>query len=270
MKRIAVFGVCGNMGSAITGELLKEKDVEIIGGFDRVHTGKDIGLFLGGNASGSKIYDSLADIKELCPDLVIDFTNAEVSLMSIEWAISNSVDIIVGATGFKKEEINLIKEKANSSKSRVFIVPNFAIGAVLMMELSAIAAKYFESCEIIELHHNKKKDAPSGTALLTAEKINAVKEFTDVRLEDGEKETIEGSRGAFAEGVHIHSLRLKGLLAHQEVKFGTMGQTLTIRHDTLDRLSFYPGIILAVRAIDRLNNFTYGLDKIIEIKGGGK
>jgi len=176
----------------------------------------------------------------------------------------------VGATGFKKDELRLIEEKANSANSRVFIVPNFSIGAVLMMELSANAAKYFESCEIIELHHNKKKDAPSGTALLTAEKINSVKKFTGQRIGSEEKETIEGSRGAFAEGVHIHSLRLKGLLAHQEVIFGTTGQTLTIRHDTLDRLSFYPGVILAVRAIDRLNNFTYGLDKIIDIKGGGK
>ncbi len=270
MKRIAVFGICGNMGSAITGELLKEKDVEIAGGFDRVHTGEDIGLFLGGNASGSRIYGSLADIKGLSPDLVIDFTNAEASLISVDWALNNSVDIIVGATGFKKEEIDFIEEKANSSKSRVFIVPNFAIGAVLMMELAAIAAKYFESCEIVELHHNKKKDAPSGTALLTAQKIQAVKKFMDLRLQNGEKETVEGSRGAFSGGIHIHSLRLKGLLAHQEVIFGAMGQTLTIRHDTLDRLSFYPGVILAVRAIDRLNNFTYGLDKIIDIKGGGK
>ncbi|MBM3699862.1 MAG: 4-hydroxy-tetrahydrodipicolinate reductase [Actinobacteria bacterium] len=270
MKRIAILGICGNMGSAITGELLKEKDVEIIGGFDRVHTGQDIGLYLGINASGSRIYGSLADIKELNPDLAIDFTNAGISLKSIDWAIDNSIDIIVGTTGFKKDELKLIEEKANSAKSRVFIVPNFSIGAVLMMELSAIAAKYFESCEIIELHHNKKKDAPSGTALLTAEKIYSVKKFTGQRLGSEEKETIEGSRGAFAEGVHIHSLRLKGLLAHQEVIFGTTGQTLTIRHDTLDRLSFYPGVILAVRAIDSLDNFTYGLDKIIDIKGGGK
>jgi len=270
MKRIAVFGICGKMGSAITGELLKEDGIEIAGGFDRVNTGQDIGLLLGGNATGSKVYGSLENIKELGPDLVIDFTNAEVSSRSIDWALDNSTDIIVGATGFKKDELNLIEEKANSGKSRVFIVPNFSIGAVLMMEMAVIASKYFESCEIIELHHNKKKDAPSGTAMLTAEKISAVKKFTAQRLQSGEMETLEGSRGAFAEGVHVHSLRLKGLLAHQEVIFGTTGQILTIRHDTLDRFSFYPGVILAVRMIDRLGSFTYGLDKIIDIKGGGK
>ncbi|MBN1299157.1 MAG: 4-hydroxy-tetrahydrodipicolinate reductase [Actinobacteria bacterium] len=265
MRKIAVFGVCGRMGSAITKELLKEKDIEIVGGFDRINIGKDIGEFAGSAKIFSTVSDRYEDIKALNPDILLDFTNSELSFNTINWAVDNSTDIIVGSTGFTRDMLEKIENKAQNGKSRVFIVPNFSIGAVIMMELAAIAAKYFDSCEIIEFHHNKKKDAPSGTAALTAEKIKAVKTFSKERLYSGESETLEGSRGAFSDGVHIHSVRLNGFLAHQEVIMGTTGQTLTIRHDSIDRLTFYPGVILAIRKINTLSNFTYGLDKIIEI-----
>ena len=134
-----------------------------------------------------------------------------------------------------------------------------------MTKLSQIIAKYFDNCEIIELHHDKKKDAPSGTAIFTAEKIAQEKIFNNSRLEEGEVETLQGSRGSFTDGIHIHSIRLPGLLAHQNIIFGTKGQTLSIKHDSIDRSSFYPGLILAVRKIDNLSNYTYGLDKIIDL-----
>jgi len=267
MKRLAVFGICGKMGVSMTRELLKESCLEVAGGFDRINVGHDIGIITGGpEAIGKKVYGNYEDIKKLKPDLILDFTNAEISFKSICWAIENSIDIIVGSTGFKKDEIDQIENKANSGRSRVFLVPNFSIGAVIAAELSAIAAKYFEYCEIIELHHNKKKDSPSGTSILTAQKISKAVKFGKQRLYPGESETIRGSRGAFTEGVHIHSVRLPGLLAHQEVIFGAMGQTLSIRHDSIDRLTFYPGVILAIGKIGKLNNFTYGLDKILEIR----
>ena len=266
MKKLAVIGVCGKMGSSITAKLLEESDIEIIGGIDIVNVGYDIGEIINTGLTGRKIYKTFEDLKSLKPNLLLDFTNIESSKKAIEWALENSVDIIVGSTGFNKSDLNLIENKAIKSKSRVFIVPNFSIGAVIMAEISAIAAKYFESCEIIELHHDKKKDAPSGTSLLTAEKISSKLKTKKLRLNAGEKETLQGSRGAFVNGVHIHSIRLPGLLAHQEVLFGTVGQTLSIRHDSLDRNSFYPGVIMTIRSIDKLGNFTYGLDKIMKFE----
>ena len=134
-----------------------------------------------------------------------------------------------------------------------------------MIMLSSMAAKYFDNCEIIEMHHDKKKDAPSGTAVATSIAINERKKFNKSKLLKGENETLEGSRGAFYDGIHIHSVRLPGLLAHQSVIFGSKGQTLTIRHDSIDRSSFYPGLILAIRNLDKLPYFAYGLDKLIKI-----
>ena len=179
--------------------------------------------------------------------------------------MDEDIDIIVGTTGFKKDELVKIEEKANKSGSKVFIVPNFSIGAVLMIKISQMIAKYFDGCEIIELHHDKKKDAPSGTSIFTAQQISQTKKFNSARLKDGETETVSGSRGAFSDGIHIHSVRMPGFLAHQNVIFGTCGQTLSIKHDSIDRSSFYPGLLLAIRKIDKCLNYTYGLDKILDL-----
>lgn len=265
MKKIVMFGVCGRMGKTITRELLKEGKVRIVGGFDRCMVGIDIGEILGMEPIGSKVFEKYDEIAGLNPDLIVDFTGADIAFKTIDWAMENEIDIIVGTTGLKKDLIASIEKKALQGQSKVFIVPNFSIGAVVMIKLSAMASKYFDNCEIIELHHDKKKDAPSGTSILTSEKIAEIRKFNEYRLKDEEEETISGSRGAFNEGVHIHSIRLSGMLAHQEVIFGTTGQTLSLRHDSIDRLSFYPGVKLAIDKIEQLSNFTYGLDKIIEL-----
>jgi 4-hydroxy-tetrahydrodipicolinate reductase len=265
MKKIVIFGICGKMGTSIAREVLKEKDLELIGGFDKFNIGEDIGNVLGTVKLGKKIYDSYDEIKKLNPDLIIDFTNAEIVYETINWAIDNGIDIIVGTTGLSKEKISNIEIKVQVAKSKVFIVPNFTIGAVIMMKIGGKIAKYFDNCEIIELHHDKKKDAPSGTSIYTAEQISKSKVFNSSRLKEDEIETIKASRGALSDGVHIHSIRLPGFLAHQEVIFGTVGQTLTVRHDSIDRSSFYPGILLAIKKIDGLGSFTYGLDKIIDL-----
>jgi 4-hydroxy-tetrahydrodipicolinate reductase len=265
MKKIALFGICGNMGKSMLSELVLEEDIYIAAGFDKINIGTDIGILTGREISGIKVTDDYEEIKIANPDLIIDFTGPEILFKNILWAAENKIDIIVGATGLKREEIEIIKEKTKKSKSKVFIVPNFSIGAVLMVMLSSTVAKYFDNCEIIEMHHDKKKDAPSGTAIATAIAVNEKKEFNSSRLQPDEKETLEGSRGAFSDGVHIHSVRLPGLLAHQSVIFGSRGQTLTIKHDSIDRSSFYPGLIMAIRNLDKLPNFAYGLDSLIEI-----
>jgi len=265
MKRIAVFGICGRMGVSITGELLKEKDLELVGGFDKFNVGEDIGKIIGTAEVGKKIYATYDEIKKLNPELIIDFTGTDIVYQTINWAIDNGIDILVGTTGLQKEELASIKRKASGLKSKIFIVPNFSIGAVIMIKISGMLAKYFDNCEIIELHHDKKKDAPSGTSIFTAEQIYRSRIFNRDRLKKDESETLKAARGAFSDGIHIHSIRLPGVLAHQEVIFGTVGQTLTIKHDTIDRLSFYPGVILAIRSIDRLKPYTYGLDKIIDL-----
>lgn len=265
MKKIVIFGICGKMGTSISRELIKEEEIELVGGFDIENVGVDIGEFLVGKKTGYKIYNSYEDIKELSPDIIIDFTNANVASKTINWAIDNNINIIVGTTGLSREDLDSIKNKALKSNSKTLIAPNFSIGAVIMIKISKMISKYFDNCEIIELHHDKKKDAPSGTSILTAEQISLSNNFNKSRLKEGETETIEGCRGGFTGGVHIHSVRLPGLLAHQNVIFGVKGQTLSIKHDSLDRSSFYPGVILAIRNMDKLSNYTFGLDKLINI-----
>jgi len=265
MQRIAMFGISGRMGKTMAGELVKEEDVELIAGFDSVNTGMDLGQYLGTGKNGISITNSYEDILKQSPDIIIDFTIAEIARRSINWALDNDIDIIVGTTGLTDQDLSDIEKKANGSRAKVLIAPNFAIGAVIMMKISGMIAKYFDNCEIIELHHDKKKDAPSGTSIATAKGISRNIRFNSSRLKDGEEETIESSRGGFAEGIHIHSIRLPGFLAHQNVIFGALGQTLSIRHDSLDRSSFYPGVIYAVRNIKKLSNYTYGLDKLIDL-----
>jgi len=265
MKKIVMFGICGKMGMSISRELIKEKDVELVGGFDIKNIGMDIGEFLTGKKTGHKIFDSYEEIKELNPDIIIDFTSASAAIRTINWAIDNNINIIVGTTGLNDRDMASIEKKALRSNSKTLIAPNFSIGAVIMIKISKMISKYFDSCEIIEFHHDKKKDSPSGTSMLTAQQINLGKNFSRTRLEEGEKESVEGCRGGFFSGIHIHSVRMKGLLAHQKVIFGARGQTLSIKHDSLERSSFYPGIILAVRNLDRLSSYNFGLDELISI-----
>ncbi|MDD3520142.1 MAG: 4-hydroxy-tetrahydrodipicolinate reductase [Actinomycetota bacterium] len=265
MKNIALFGICGKMGKAMLGELVLEKEINIVAGFDKVSIGTDIGVLNGRDITGIKVTDSYDDVKEAEPNLIIDFTGPDSVFDNIKWAIGNNIDIIVGATGLKKNEIENLRKKSKEFKSKVFIVPNFSIGAVIMILLSKLSAKYFDNCEIIEMHHENKKDAPSGTSILTAESIAKTIKYNDSDINDGEIESIEGSRGAFVNGLHVHSVRLPGLLAHQSVIFGSKGQTLTIRHDSFDRSSFYPGLIMAIKNIDNLTNFTYGLESLIKL-----
>lgn len=265
MKKIVMFGICGKMGTSISRELIKEEEIKLVGGLDIKNAGADIGEFLIGEKTGYRIYDSRDDIKGLNPEIIIDFTSADVAYKNISWAIDNNINIIVGTTGLSKDDLSNIEKKALKARSKTLIVPNFSIGAVIMIKISKMISKYFDNCEIIELHHDKKNDAPSGTSIFSAEEIGKCRNFNESRLKEDENEIIESSRGGFVGGVHVHSVRLPGLLAHQNIIFGTKGQTLSIKHDSLDRSSFYPGIMLAINNLDKLQNYTFGLDKLIDI-----
>jgi 4-hydroxy-tetrahydrodipicolinate reductase len=196
-------------------------------------------------------------------DVLIDLTTPEVGMYHARTALKYNVRPVVGTTGFTKADLKELEQVCSEKELGCIIAPNFAIGAVLMMKFSQMAARYFADVEIIEMHHDQKLDAPSGTAVKTAEMIAAIREPKQQGHPD-EKETVKGSRGGNIEGMHIHSVRLPGLVAHQQVLFGSAGETLTIRHDSYNRNSFMSGVKIAVETVMNLNSFVYGLENILE------
>jgi 4-hydroxy-tetrahydrodipicolinate reductase len=195
-------------------------------------------------------------------EVAVDFTHVEAARANLAWCATHGVHAVVGTTGFVEDDYKDLVSRFTTSNC--FIAPNFAIGAVLMMRFAELAARYFDSVEIIELHHDQKVDAPSGTALLTAQRVAAAS--PDWTADPTQKVVVEGARGGTAAaGIHIHSVRLRGLVAHQEVLFGTAGQSLSIRHDSYDRTSFMPGVVLAVKAVGSRPGVTVGLDALIDV-----
>jgi len=194
----------------------------------------------------------------------VDFTHPGAVMDNLRWCAAHALNVVVGTSGFDQQRIAEARALATGSE-RILIVPNFSIGAVLMMRFAAQAARFFESAEVIELHHAAKADAPSGTALRTASLIAQERKNAGLgALPDATRQELAGARGATVDDVHVHSVRLGGLVAHQEVLFGGHGETLTIRHDSLDRASFMPGVLLAVRAITTLEpGVTVGLESLL-------
>ena len=198
-------------------------------------------------------------------EVVIDFTHPDAVMDNLEFLIGNGIHVVVGTTGFTDARIEQVRSwLAASPATGVLIAPNFAIGAVLSMHFAQKAAPYFESAEVIELHHPQKADAPSGTATRTAELIAQARKGLPPNP-DATSTGLPGARGADVDGIPVHSVRLTGLVAHQEVLFGTMGETLTIRHDSLDRTSFVPGVLLAVRQIAQRPGLTIGLEALLDL-----
>ena len=192
-------------------------------------------------------------------DVAIDFTVRQAAKKNRDWLAANGVHAVVGTTGFSRKDYDRLRKEFTTSNC--IVAPNFAIGAVLMMRFAEMAAPYFESAEVIELHHGAKVDAPSGTAILTAERMaKASDDWIDDPTTD---EVVDGARGGRAGPIPIHSVRLQGLIAHQEVMLGTMGQSLTIRHDSYDRSSFMPGVLLAVKKVADTDGLTVGLDNLL-------
>jgi 4-hydroxy-tetrahydrodipicolinate reductase len=209
--------------------------------------------------------DSLEQLMTNKVQVVVDFTTPDSVMKNLDFLISNEIHAVVGTTGFDQGRIDSINSQlAKHPKVGVLIAPNFAIGAVLMMEFAAKAARYFESAEIVEMHHPAKVDAPSGTAARTAELMTeARKESAMKPMPDATKQSLDGARGSKVGDIPIHSIRAQGLVAHQEVLFGGVGETLTIRHDSLDRAGFMPGVLLGIRSIVKNPGLTHGLDKFM-------
>jgi 4-hydroxy-tetrahydrodipicolinate reductase len=198
-------------------------------------------------------------------DVVVDFTHPAAVMGNLEWCVGHGLNTLVGTSGFDEPRLAQVREwLTRSPETRVLIVPNFSIGAVLMMRFAGQAARFFASAEVIELHHAGKADAPSGTAMATAARIAAVRDAAGLGSPpDATTSALDGARGAVRDGIHVHSVRLSGLVAHQEVLFGAAGETLTLRHDSYDRASFMPGVLLAVREIAKHPGLTVGIEHLL-------
>lgn len=261
MIKVLVSGALGRMGTEICKAVHDADGMELVGGVD---PSAAEGLKL--SVNGAPAYRELAAGLEACdPDVVIDFTRPDVAAENVKCILSHGVNCVLGTTGLSEEDLTALFEESATKDAALFHAPNFTTGAVLMMLMSEMAAKYFPDAEVIELHHDGKKDAPSGTAIRTARMIANGRDHAtgDAPGKETELEGFEGARGALVEGVPVHSVRTAGYVAHQEVIFGSLGQTLTIRHDSIDRTSYMPGIIMAVRAIVDMSGVTVGLEKLM-------
>ncbi|BBY43119.1 4-hydroxy-tetrahydrodipicolinate reductase [Mycolicibacterium celeriflavum] len=216
-------------------------------------------------AAGVDADDPLSRLVDAQTEVVIDFTHPEVVMDNLRFLVENGIHAVVGTTGFTDERLAQVRQWLDAKPgAAVLIAPNFAIGAVLSMHFAQQAARYFESVEVIELHHPHKADAPSGTAARTARLIAEARKDMPPNP-DATSTGLEGARGADVDGVPVHSVRLAGLVAHQEVLFGTQGETLTIRHDSLDRTSFVPGVLLAVRRVAERPGLTVGIEPLLDL-----
>ncbi|MDR3599660.1 MAG: 4-hydroxy-tetrahydrodipicolinate reductase [Desulfosporosinus sp.] len=267
MKKIRVFvaGASGKMGQEVIRSLLKQDDLLLVGASDIRHQGMDVGFVVGTPRVGVDITGPVDTeiLHELRVDVLVDFTNPQSVFKNLKTAIMAGVIPVVGTTGLDEAEIEEIRALVVKEHVGAFLAPNFAIGAILMMRFAREAAKYFPNVDIIELHHDQKLDAPSGTALKTAEVILEVREPM-VQGHPNEYEKIPGARGADIGGIHIHSIRLPGLIAHQEVLFGGLGQTLIIRHDAFTRETYMPGVMLGIRKASELTDLVIGLENFLD------
>jgi 4-hydroxy-tetrahydrodipicolinate reductase len=264
MIKVVVNGAAGKMGREMMKAIWDSGDAQVVGAVDPYAEGVDIGNLMGIDATGIIVQGNLkAVLTELKPDVMVDFTTPSTVYNNICTAFKANVRPVVGTTGITEEQLEAVKEMSEKSGTGCIIAPNFTIGALLLIKFAAEASKYFPNVEIIEMHHDGKIDAPSGTAIKTAEMIKKSRKEL-INKEIGKLEKIEGVRGGyFDDGLRIHSVRLPGMMAHQEVIFGGLGQTLTIRHDALSRDSYVPGLLLAINKVMELNRLVYGLENII-------
>lgn len=263
--KIAIAGPRGRMGREAVQLIKKTENYDLAAVIDRKNGGGFLSDFDGFSEFAQiPVYTDLSVcFQEMKPDVLIDLTTPEVGMEHTKTALEHGVRPVVGTTGFTKENLQELEELCHEKGLGCIIAPNFALGAVLMMKFSQMAGRYFKDVEIIELHHDQKLDAPSGTAVKTAEMIADVRENKE-QGHPNEKESITGARGANFDGMHIHSVRLPGLIAHQQVMFGSEGQTLTIRHDSYNRASFMSGVKLAVDTVLKIDTLVYGLENIME------
>ncbi len=257
MIRVGVVGATGRMGREVCRAVAADPDLTLVAAVSRSEPGRSLADAIGldGEAGEVVLADRLEVLAEAGADVLVDFTAPGFAADHVAWGIEHRIHVVVGTTGFE------IDDAWREAPVGVVVAPNFAIGAVLLMRFAEQAARHLPSAEVIELHHDGKADAPSGTALLTARRIAAARE--DAPLAPGGDGAHPGARGAEVDGVRVHSVRLPGLVAHEEVLFGGQGQTLTIRHDSTDRTSFMPGVLLAIKAVRDRPGLAVGLDDLL-------
>ena len=259
--RVAVHGAAGRMGQTVVNALCQEPDLQIVGAVDIKATGDYLTL---PNGSGTVPFSpDLEHILTSCqPEVLVDFTTAQATMPAVHLATKYDVNLVIGTTGLTTDDIKEIERLAKAHQVGAVVAPNFALGAVLMIHLAKVAARYFDFAEIIELHHHLKADSPSGTALATT-KAMAQARGKPFSIPQGKT---SDSRGEQVEGITIHSVRLPGLLAHQEVLLGGPGQTLSIRHDTISRECYMPGVMLAIKEVVKHKGLIYGLDTLLGLE----
>ncbi len=253
--RVGVLGAAGRMGQVVSAGIVADPDLDLVVRIDP--------------QGGDGISSSLDALIDAGAEVAIDFTQPDQVFGNVTFCLEKGIHTVVGTTGMSAAELEKVSALAASSAGNAFVAPNFSIGAVLMMHLAKQAARYLGSCEIVEMHHNHKLDAPSGTALRTAEGIAGVWKEQG-RPPEGdhhpdEEEKVAGARGGEVDGIHVHAVRMQGAEAHQEVILGAPGQTLTIRHDAMDRTSYLPGIILAVKSVASRPGLTVGLEQLLDL-----
>jgi 4-hydroxy-tetrahydrodipicolinate reductase len=251
--RVGVFGAGGRMGAAVCEAVGAAADLELVAAVDPAHAGRGVpgtGLTIGAGPEA---------LAEAGAEVAVDFTHRDAALANLRWCAEVGIHAVCGTTGLGDDDLEALASAFR--RSNVLVAPNFAVGAVLMMRFAAEAARWFDTAEIVEIHHDGKLDAPSGTALATARRMAEA----GGRFAPDPTRTVaaEGARGAEVSGVRVHALRLRGPVAHQEVILGTEGQTLTIRHDSYDRRAFMPGVLLAVRSVADRPGLTLGIDELL-------
>jgi len=247
VRRVGVLGARGKVGTEVCRAVEGADDLELVAALD--------------------VDDALESLVEAGAEAVVDFTHPDVVMDNLRWCIEHGIHAVVGTTGFDDDRLAALRGQLEKAPGTgVLIAPNFSIGAVLMMQFAAKAAPYYESVEIVELHHPDKVDAPSGTARRTAELIaDARREAGSAPIPDATTTALDGARGADVAGIRVHGVRLRGLIAHQEVLFGDEGETLTIRHDSMARVSFMAGVLLGVRRIGGAPGLTVGLEHFMDL-----
>jgi 4-hydroxy-tetrahydrodipicolinate reductase len=243
--RVGVLGARGRMGQQVCEAVVAADDMDLVAAVD----------------AG----DWLFSVSDGGAQVLVDFTHPDVVMDNVRFAIDQGIHAVVGTTGITDERLDTIREWLTDTPDLgVLVAPNFAIGAVLAMKFAQLAAPYYESAEIIELHHPAKADAPSGTAVRTAELVAKARADAGMAAPpDATSQSLDGARGAVVQGVHVHAVRSAGLVAHQEILFGTTGETLSIRHDSLDRVSFMPGVLLGIREVGTRPGLTVGLEPLL-------
>ncbi|MCF4006436.1 4-hydroxy-tetrahydrodipicolinate reductase [Corynebacterium uropygiale] len=247
--KVGVLGARGRVGEAVVAGVQEAEDLDLVAEIDRD--------------------DDLSTLVDAGAEVIVDFTTPDAVMGNIEFCVEHGIHCVVGTTGFDKERLAKVRSWVEKSEGvGVLIAPNFAISAVLTMAFARQAARFFESAEVIEFHHPNKLDAPSGTAVHTAEGIAEARREAGMGAQpDKTAQSLEGARGADVEGVPVHGVRMSGMVAHEEVIFGTQGQTLTIRQDSYDRTSFVPGVLVGVRNVAEHPGLTVGLDAYLGLEG---